>query len=76
VKRALARLRIAPLLDGVRGEAALDVNAFCNAALAVSRLMTDRQAGIANLDLNPILIGAEGEGCVALDAVVYAQGRI
>jgi acyl-CoA synthetase (NDP forming) len=76
VKRALARLRIAPVLAGVRGEAALDVDAFCNAALAVSRLMTNGQAGIANLDLNPILVGAEGEGCVALDAVVYAQGPI
>jgi len=75
VKQALARLRIAPLLDGVRGETALDVEAFCNAALAVSRLMTDRQAGIANLDLNPILVGAVGEGCTALDAVVYAQGE-
>src|SRR3954468_10355948 len=75
VKQALARLRIAPLLDGVRGEAALDVEAFCNAALAVSRLMTDRQAGIANLDLNPILVGTVGEGCIALDAVVYAQGQ-
>jgi acetate---CoA ligase (ADP-forming) len=75
VRRALARLRIAPLLEGVRGEAALDVAAFCNAALAVSRLMSDRQAGIANLDLNPVLVGAAGEGCVALDAVVYAQGQ-
>jgi acyl-CoA synthetase (NDP forming) len=75
VKQALARLRIAPLLKGVRGEAALDVDAFCNAALAVSRLMTDRQAGIANLDLNPVLVGTVGEGCIALDAVVYAQGQ-
>ena len=75
VKQALARLRIAPLLQGTRGEAALDVEAFCNAALAVSRLMTDGKAGIVNLDLNPILVGAEEEGCLALDAVVYAKGH-
>jgi hypothetical protein len=29
------------------------------------------QSGVANLDLNPVLLGARGEGCVALDAVVY-----
>ena len=71
VREALGRLRIAPLLGGVRGEPALDVEAFCAAALAVSRLMMNPQSGVVNLDLNPVLVGAEGEGCVALDAVVY-----
>jgi acyl-CoA synthetase (NDP forming) len=73
VKAALSRLRIAPLLDGVRGEAPLDVDAFCDAVLAVARVMADAGAGVANLDLNPVLVGARGEGCVALDAVVYAK---
>ncbi len=71
VKEALGRLRVAPLLAGVRGEPALDVEAFCEAALAVCRLMMNPQAGVVNLDLNPVLVGATGEGCVALDAVVY-----
>ena len=71
VKQALGRLRVAPLLAGVRGEPPLDVEAFCDAVLAVSRLMMNREAGVVNLDLNPVLVGAEGEGCVALDAVVF-----
>ncbi len=71
VKQALARLRIAPLMSGVRGEPALDEEAFIEAALAVGRLMLDTRAGVVNLDLNPVLVGATGEGCVALDAVVY-----
>jgi len=71
VKEALGRLRMAPLLAGVRGEPALDVEAFCKAALAVCRLMTNPQSGVVNLDLNPVLVGAMGEGCTALDAVVY-----
>jgi len=70
-KEALERLRIAPLLAGVRGEPALDVEAFCEAALAVCRLMMNPQSGVVNLDLNPVLVGAKGEGCVALDGVVY-----
>ena len=35
VTSALRRLRIAPLLDGVRGEVPLDVEAFCRAVDAV-----------------------------------------
>ncbi|HVY06446.1 MAG TPA: acetate--CoA ligase family protein [Burkholderiales bacterium] len=73
VAEALRRLRIAPLLAGVRGEPALDVDAFCSAVSAVCRLMTDARAGVTNLDLNPVLVGANGEGCVALDGVVYVS---
>jgi|SRR5690606_13500942 len=75
VKAALSRLRIAPLLGGVRGEPPLDVEAFCQAVTAVGRLMLDARAGVLNLDLNPVLVGARGEGCVALDAVVYKSGK-
>ena len=71
VKAALTRLRIAPLLTGVRGESALDVDAFCAAVLAVCRLMMNAESRVSNLDLNPVLVGARGEGCVAVDAVVY-----
>jgi acyl-CoA synthetase (NDP forming) len=71
VKTALAKLRIAPLLAGVRGEPALDVEAFSEAAIAVCRLMMKPASKVVNLDLNPVLVGAKGEGCVALDAVVY-----
>jgi acyl-CoA synthetase (NDP forming) len=73
VRRALARLRIAPLFDGVRGEAPLDVDAFSSAAEAVGRLMLDASAGVTNLDLNPVIVGSRGEGCRAVDAVVYVS---
>ena len=73
VERALRRLRIAPLLDGVRGEPALDVAAFCRSAVAVGTLMGDAAAGITQLDINPVIVGARGEGCVAVDAVVYRE---
>jgi acetate---CoA ligase (ADP-forming) len=74
VREALGRLRIAPLLAGVRGEPPLDVDAFCRAVMAVGALMMQASSGVSNLDLNPVLVGAKGEGCVALDAVVYATG--
>ena len=74
VEQALRRLRIAPLLDGVRGEPALDVAAFCRSAVAVGALMLDDAAGITALDINPLIVGARGEGCVAVDAVIYREG--
>jgi acyl-CoA synthetase (NDP forming) len=71
VRRALSRLRIAPLLEGIRGEPAMDVDAFSAAAVAVGRLMTDDRSAVINLDINPIVMGSVGEGCRAVDAVVY-----
>jgi acetate---CoA ligase (ADP-forming) len=71
VRRALSRLRIAPLLGGVRGEPPMDVEAFSAAAVAVGRLMSDDQAAVINLDVNPVIVGSAGDGCRAVDAVVY-----
>lgn len=73
VARALDRLRIAPLLRGVRGEAPLDVEAFCRAAAAVGRLMSAPDCTIVSLDVNPVLVGSAGEGCQALDGVVFEK---
>jgi hypothetical protein len=70
IERALRRLRIAPLLDGVRGEPPMDVAAFCRAAAAIGALIADPSAGVVSLDVNPMIVGARGEGCVAVDALI------
>jgi acetate---CoA ligase (ADP-forming) len=74
IELAMRRLRIAPLLDGVRGEPPLDVAAFCEAAAAVGRLLLDKQAGVTSCDINPMIVRPRGEGCVAADAVLFAAG--
>ncbi|MEF7612565.1 acetate--CoA ligase family protein [Aquincola sp. MAHUQ-54] len=71
VERALRRLRIAPLLDGVRGDPPLDVAAFCDAAVAVGALMLDDAAGVTQLDVNPVIVRERGQGCAAVDAVIF-----
>jgi acyl-CoA synthetase (NDP forming) len=73
VLRALRRLRIAPLLAGVRGEPPMAVEAFADAAVAVGRLVLDHAPRITSLDINPVLLGDAGRGCVALDAVVFVE---
>ncbi|MCW5622462.1 MAG: acetate--CoA ligase family protein, partial [Burkholderiales bacterium] len=70
VRRALMRLRIAPLLAGVRGEPPMDVEAFCRTAVTVGVMMTFGETGIASVDLNPVIVGARGEGCRVVDALV------
>jgi acyl-CoA synthetase (NDP forming) len=69
VPAALARLRLAPLLAGVRGEAAADVAAFSSTAVAVGALLAGDHT-LAEIDLNPVMVGPAGTGCVAVDAVV------
>jgi len=73
VEATLRRLRIAPLLDGVRGEPPLDVDAFCRAVVAVGDLMADASTGVTQLDVNPVIVRARGHGCAAVDAVVYRE---
>jgi acetate---CoA ligase (ADP-forming) len=75
IERALRSLRIAPLLDGVRGEPAMDMEAFCQAAASVGRLVCDPTLAIESVDVNPVIVGPRGEGCVAVDALVHQYSR-
>ncbi|HSD55217.1 MAG TPA: acetate--CoA ligase family protein [Burkholderiales bacterium] len=70
VREALAGLRIAPLIDGVRGEPPLDVAALAAVAIRVGRLICAGGGKIASLDLNPVMVGAVGEGALVVDALI------
>jgi succinyl-CoA synthetase beta subunit len=63
------------LLRGVRGEPALDISAWVKQIQAVAAAMDQSFAGkqILTLDLNPLMLGAEGEGCIAVDGLIWAQ---
>ena len=52
--------------------AAVYVKAFAQVAVSVGRLSLMMQAGpsIASLDLNPVMVGAVGEGAVVVDALL------
>ena len=75
VRRAIQRLRIAPLLAGVRGDPPMDVEALCDVVLAAGRLIGDPAGRIQSLDLNPVIVRAAGQGCVAADAVIVRETR-
>ncbi len=64
-ERLLRSLRCAPLFDGARGRPRLDVAAAANAASALSQLAA-RAPWIAELEVNPLLVTADG--ALGLDA--------
>ena len=69
---ALAKLRIAPLLAGARGQPALDVGAFATMAVRLGDAMLGWEGRIASLDVNPVMVFGEGDGAVAVDALAEA----
>ena len=71
IREALGKLKIAPLLSGVRGEVPMDVDRLSDAVLRVGELMLDPAARVMSLDLNPVLLDSAGKGCVVVDAVVF-----
>jgi acyl-CoA synthetase (NDP forming) len=65
----LRSLRIAPLLDGARGRAAVDVRAAARAAAALSRFAAEHPE-IAEVEVNPLLVTPEG--ALGLDARIVS----
>ena len=68
-REMLNGLRGAALLGPFRGRSAADVAAAADVIARVSQLLAELPE-VRELDLNPVLVGAEGEGCVAVDALV------
>ena len=66
----LRELRAFPLLDGARGRAPADLDAAASAVAALSRFAARHAADIAEIDINPLLVQARGQGAVALDALL------
>ncbi|MGF7174754.1 acetate--CoA ligase family protein [Azospirillum doebereinerae] len=64
----IGQLKALPILKGARGRPPLDVRALAEAVATVSRLAAACPA-LAELDLNPVLVRAEGQGVVVLDAL-------
>lgn len=64
----IARLRCAPLLDGWRGRQAADAESLARAIVAISELVTRLPEGIAEVEVNPVRVGADG--AIAVDALL------
>ena len=68
---ALARLRVAAVLAGARGQPAADLDAVADAVAALSRLACDLGHALDALDINPLICGPSG--AVAADVLVVPR---
>jgi acetate---CoA ligase (ADP-forming) len=70
VRESLLGLRIAPLLAGLRGEPALDVDALCATAVRLGEIIVAFKDSIRSIDLNPVMVGSAASGVVIADALI------
>ena len=70
VLNALGQLKCAPLLNGFRGAPPADVNAAADVMMAVAGMVENDPSSIIELDINPLMLLAEGQGVVAADALI------
>jgi len=75
VMRAFEGLRSAPLFQGFRGSARADLSAAADAVLAIASLVERDPSRIVELDINPLMVLAEGRGVVAADALISVNTK-
>ncbi len=66
--RALNRLECRPCLDGIRGAPPANIEAVCETLTRIAHIAETLGDLISELDVNPLICGAEN--CVAVDALV------
>ena len=69
----LAGLKAAPLLTGFRGAAKADVVALAQLIADISVLAARHAGEIAEVELNPVLVHAQGQGVTIVDALVVGR---
>jgi acyl-CoA synthetase (NDP forming) len=69
-KAMLRQLLAYPILEGARGKPPRDIDALCDVIVRVSCLAHDCRDLIQDVDINPIVVGAKGEGACIVDALI------
>jgi acetyltransferase len=72
-RRALENLKGAKVFSGVRGAPPADIDALAEMAARLSWLAYDLGNDIAEMDLNPVVVLPEGQGALAVDALVVIR---
>ena len=75
VQSALRGLKAWPLLAGFRGKAAGDLEALVDAVLAIATYAQANAHRLLELDVNPVLVMPEGQGVLAVDALIRLAGE-
>ena len=68
------RLKAAAVLRGARWRPPADIDAVAQALAALSRFIADNAERYAEIDINPLIVRPEGQGAVAVDALLVVRG--
>ena len=69
-RKLIFSIRGAPLLQGVRGKLPCDVGALATMMVRLSSFAAAAGPRLRGIDLNPVLVMPEGQGCYAADALI------
>jgi len=69
----LKSLKAFAVLNGARGRPRADLDAAARAVAALSRFAAAHAEAVSEIDINPLLLKAQGEGAVALDALLIPR---
>jgi acyl-CoA synthetase (NDP forming) len=69
----LGRLKAAQVLGPYRGQPAADTGALIELMVRLSHFAADHAAEISEIDLNPVIVHAEGQGVTIVDALIVKQ---
>jgi len=73
VETALRGLKMFPLLDGFRGRPKADLAAAIDAVLKIAGFALANADTLAELDVNPLIVCAEGKGAWVADALLVSS---
>jgi len=68
----IGKLKASKLLDAFRGQPARDVSAIAEVVVKIGAMMRANPE-IIEIDINPLVVGAQGQGVVALDALFVTK---
>ena len=70
----IGRLKGARLLGAFRGTPEADVDALAALMVTLSRFAADHADTVAEIDLNPVIVHARGDGVTVVDALIVKTG--
>jgi acyl-CoA synthetase (NDP forming) len=71
----IAETRAATLLAGFRGRPPADTRALVSVLEGIADFAWAERESLDEIDVNPIMVRAEGEGCVVVDALIVPRRR-
>ena len=72
-RRRLNELKLEPLLRGIRGRPPANIDAFCIMAARFSAMVDALCDDLQEVDVNPVIVGAEQ--CIVVDALVVGRTK-